>query len=130
MRRSAVVFLTVEAVVAIHDRQLARGGLPGLRDAGLLASAVAAPETGYYYTLAAMAAVYAHGLAKNHAFVDANKRTALASAGAFLAANGEPVVFDKVTEEFMVAVAAGLASRRLLHEHFAALMDGDVDVDD
>jgi death-on-curing protein len=130
VKRSAVRFLTFEAVLAIHDRQFVYGGLPGLRDAGLLASAVAAPEVGYYFTLAQMAAVYAHGIAKNHAFVDANKRTALASAGVFLRMNGEPVRFTRASEDLMVAVAAGLAGRGSLRMHLIELMGGDVEVDD
>jgi len=130
VKRTAVLFLTVDEVLAIHDEQLGLGGLPGLRDPGLLASAVHAPAVGYYFTLAQMAAVYAHGLAKNHAFVDANKRTALAAACSFLRLNGEGVRTTKETEDLMVNVAAGLAGRGSLRMHFITLMDGDVEVDD
>lgn len=130
MKRADVCFLTVEAVEAIHDRQLGLGGLPGLRDPGLLASAVAGPEVGYYFTLAEMAAVYAYGLVQNHAFVDANKRTALHAAEAFLRANGFPLTLGEATEDLMVAVAAGLANRPALRVHFAELMNGDVAIDD
>ena len=128
MKRAHVVFLDVGFVESIHDEQLALGGLPGLRDAGLLASAVAAPEQGYYFTLATLATVYAYGLAKNHAFLDANKRTALFVAAAFLRANGFPLVLGKEAEDLMVDVAAGLKSRDDLREFFARAMGGDVDV--
>ena len=76
------VWISEEVVVAIHRRQLAEhGGKEGLRDAGLLSSALARPKNLVAYSnhqpdLAMLAAAYAFGLTKNHPFVDGNKRTA------------------------------------------------------
>src|SRR5689334_15775460 len=73
-------WITYEQAVAIHSRQLRRfGGAPGLRDEGMLRSALERPINKWRYEqseLAELAAAYAFGLAKNHAFVDGNKRIA------------------------------------------------------
>lgn len=75
MRAADVVFVQTEDVERAHSLALARfGGQDGVRDRGLLESAIMAPTTGYYASLAELAAVYAHGLAKNHPFLDGNKR--------------------------------------------------------
>ena len=85
--------LTVEAVRAIHDEVLkAHGGSPGLRDAALLESAVAAPQASFggeplIKDGVEIAAAYLFYLCKNHPFVDGNKRTALASSLVFLESN-------------------------------------------
>ncbi len=81
------------AVLAMHKRQIAEhGGTEGVRDEGLLLSALARPENLHAYgedvDLAALAASYAFGIAKNHPFLDGNKRTALVVAVAFLNLNG------------------------------------------
>ena len=79
--------------MAIHHRQISEhGGSEGLRDEGLLASALARPQNVLAYAqpppdLAALAATYAYGLARNHPFVDGNKRTALVAARTFLLLN-------------------------------------------
>jgi death on curing protein len=83
-----VKFEAIQFLTVVLD---ASDGAPGTRDRGLLDSAVMAPQSGYYVSLAEMAAVYAHGIAKNHAFVDGNKRTALVSSLAFLRLNGYPL---------------------------------------
>jgi death on curing protein len=81
-------------VAAIHQRQLAEhGGLDGVRDAGLLSSALARPLNLFAYgtptpDLPALAAAYAFGVIKNHPFVDGNKRTALVVCRTFLKLNG------------------------------------------
>src|ERR1700693_2979406 len=89
-------WLTYEQVLAIHGRQLRRyGGAPGLRDEGILRSALERPVNKWQYEhadldasdLATLAAAYAFGLAKNHAFVDGNKRAAFMAAYVFLALN-------------------------------------------
>ena len=76
-------WLTHEQVIAIHSRQLRRfGGAPGLRDEGLLHSAIERPLNKWQYEQAErpeLAAAYAFGLAKNHTFVDGNKRIAFMS---------------------------------------------------
>src|SRR5436853_1065337 len=85
-------WVTYDHVMAIHSRQLRRfGGAPGLRDNGLLRSALERPLNKWHYEqsdLAELAAAYAFGLAKNHAFVDGNKRTAFMSMMIFLRKNG------------------------------------------
>jgi len=87
-------FLSVEDVIEIRELQLARyGGADGLRDRGLLESALAQPQTSFGGTFAhedlfAMAAAYLFHIVRNHAFVDGNKRTGLLSALVFLDING------------------------------------------
>jgi death-on-curing protein len=85
-------WVTYDQVIAIHSRQLRKfGGAPGLRDDGLLRSALERPFNKWQYEqadLAALAAAYAFGLAKNHAFVDGNKRIAFMTLSAFLRKNG------------------------------------------
>jgi death on curing protein len=84
-----IEWITFEAVLAIHNRQIAEhGGSDGLRDSGLLLSALARPQNLQAYTddadMEALAASYAFGIAKNHPFVDGNKRTALVVMRTFL----------------------------------------------
>jgi death-on-curing protein len=84
-------WLTYDQVIAIHSRQLRRfGGAVGLRDDGLLRSAIERPINKWHYEqseLPELAAAYAFGLAKNHAFVDGNKRIAFMSMMIFLRKN-------------------------------------------
>jgi death on curing protein len=82
-------YLTLPELLAIHADQIARfGGKPGIRDGGLLESALYRPQTGYYAGLVEEAAALWESLAQNHAFIDGNKRTAFAATYAFLAING------------------------------------------
>lgn len=89
-----IVWLLEETLTAIHHRQIAEhGGGEGLRDEGLLASALARPQNLLAYAesppdLASLAAAYAYGIARNHPFVDGNKRTALVATRTFLILNG------------------------------------------
>lgn len=89
-----IIWLLEETVIAIHHRQIAEhGGREGLRDEGLLASALARPQNLLAYAepqsdLAALAAAYAFGIARDHPFLDGNKRTALVAARTFLLLNG------------------------------------------
>lgn len=89
-----VVWLLEEAILTIHQRQIAEhGGSGGIRDLGLLTSAIARPQQLLSYgqpspDLASLAASYAYGIARNHPFVDGNKRTALVAARTFLLLNG------------------------------------------
>jgi death-on-curing protein len=86
----APVFLTLDEVLALHEDQIRRyGGSPGLRDPGLLSSALGAVSATFggrflHLSLFEMAAAYLFYLAQNRPFVDGNKRTALASALTFL----------------------------------------------
>ena len=86
------VWLTRQLILAIHDEQLAEhGGSAGVRDEGLLESALARPlnRAGYGEPdLSELAAVYAIGLVRNHPFIDGNKRTGFAALFMFLALNG------------------------------------------
>jgi len=82
-------YLTVGEVLQIHHRQIDNyGGAQGLRDTGLLESAVFRPQIGYYNTIAEEAAALMESLANNHPFLDGNKRVAFAAAHTFLLVNG------------------------------------------
>jgi len=103
----------VDATVvhAIHDRQLAEhGGLPGLRDAGMVESALARPQNlaaSGQPDVADLAAAYLYGLARNHGFSDGNKRTAWVAARLFLADNGGRLRFDPLDAVRTVEAVAG-----------------------
>jgi len=90
-------FLLVEDVLFLHERQLSRyGGSPGVRDMGLLESAVATPQATFdgeflHKDSFTMAAAYAFHIAENQPFVDGNKRTGLAAALVFLDLNGTQI---------------------------------------
>ncbi len=109
------VWLTYDQVVAVHSRQLRRfGGAPGLRDEGLLHSALERPLNKWSYEqadLATMAAAYAFGLAKNHAFVDGNKRVAFMTMMIFLRKNNVAFAPSQADATAIVmALAAGEVS--------------------
>lgn len=106
------VWLRRASLVLLHDESLAEhGGAPGLRDAGLLESAMARPVNLAMYAnpdVAELAACYGVGLAKNHAFVDGNKRAAFLGVGLFLLLNGKRLVATQVdATRTMLSVAAG-----------------------
>jgi len=107
-------WITVEVALAIHDRQLAEhGGGEGMGDQGLVEAALARPQQRAAYDspapdAAALAAAYTIGIAKNHGFVDGNKRTAWVVCRLFLALNGIDFRFDKVEAvKVMEKIAAG-----------------------
>lgn len=132
MRFEDVLFLEVDDVDDVHAMVLARhGGSAGVRDLGLLESAVMAPRAGYYGTLAELAAALCHGLAKNHPFIDGNKRVAISAAAVFLGVNGYTLGSLDTTrwEAVMVGVAAGTVSRAELAERFAEEMGDAVPID-
>lgn len=84
------LYLTLEETLHLHQRLLERfGGLSGVRDLGLLQSALARPQTGYYESLSLQAAALLQSLALNHSFVDGNKRVAFAATAIFLLMNGQ-----------------------------------------
>lgn len=107
------VFLSVEDVLRIHSDQVGRyGGDSGLRDRGLLESAVEMPRAGFggqlmHDDLFSMAAAYMLHIARNHPFVDGNKRAATASALMFLELNGYPL---RTETEAMVSLALRVAT--------------------
>jgi death-on-curing protein len=114
-------WLTKEVVVALHDELVATfGGADGIRDEGLLESALARPRHLYRYkkrvTLSRLAAAYGFGLARNHPFVDGNKRVAVVSVAVFLSLNG--AVFDP-EEADEVRVVLALAAGELDEAAFA-----------
>jgi death on curing protein len=89
---SEPIWIDLEVVLAIHDEQLAEhGGQAGVRDRGLLESALARPRNQFEYgeaSLARLAAAYAFGISRNHPFLDGNKQTSLVFAELFLELNG------------------------------------------
>lgn len=111
-------FLTLAEVVAIHADQIARyGGAIGVRDVGLLQSAVAVPSAGFegqflHADLFEMSAAYLFHLVKNHPFLDGNKRVGAAAADVFLALNG--IQLDAEQDEYadlVLSVARGEANK-------------------
>src|SRR3569623_1760722 len=93
-------WIRLDVVLASHRRQIAEyGSSEGVRDLGLLKSALARPQNLQAYgddvDMAALAAAYAFGIARNHAFIDGNKRTALVVATAFLDSNGYGLIADR-----------------------------------
>jgi death-on-curing protein len=111
------LWITYDQAIAIHSRQLRRfGGAPGLRDEGMLLSALERPINSYEQSdMAELAAAYAFGLAKNHAFVDGNKRIAFMAMMVFLLKNG--VVFGPEPAQstsIILSLAAGEVSEESL----------------
>jgi len=122
-------WVTYDQVVAIHSRQLRRfGGAPGLRDDGMLRSALERPVNKWQYEqadldasdldasdLTPLAAAYAFGLAKNHAFVDGNKRAAFMTMVVFLRKNDVRFAPDQAhATAIMISLAAGEVSEQSL----------------
>jgi death on curing protein len=115
-------------VLAIHDRLMAaHGGAPGLRDPGLLQSALARPRQHHAYAasrdIIAMAALYTAGIVRNHPFVDGNKRTGFVVGVLFLELHG----FDfKASEEDATQSVLDLAAGKLDEVGFAAWLRANV----
>ncbi|MDR3449942.1 MAG: type II toxin-antitoxin system death-on-curing family toxin [Alphaproteobacteria bacterium] len=105
-------WLQEAAVIAIHGEQIAEhGGEDGIRDAGLLSSALARPQNKAIYAKASrfdLAAAYAFGIARNHPFVDGNKRAGFLAAYVFLDLNGAALAADETSAvEAMLSLASG-----------------------
>ena len=113
-------WISKKALLLLHEESLSEfGGARGLRDEGLLESALARPRNTHAYnpaaTLAELAASYCYGVAKNHAFLDGNKRAAFLCVGLFLAINGYRLTASQVDAiQIMLGVAAGTVSEREL----------------
>lgn len=112
-------WVTYEQIIAIHARQLRRfGGAAGLRDEGMLRSALERPINKWQYEqaeLSVLAASYAFGLAKNHAFVDGNKRAAFMALATFLRKNGIRFAPEPAHATAMIlSLAAGEVSEESL----------------
>lgn len=122
------VWVETAVVLAVHDEQLAEhGGATGLRDRGLLESALARPQNVAAYDegadVAALAAAYAFGVARNHPFLDGNKRTALVVLELFLELNGHALEADDAA---CVATMLRLASGDLEEDALAAWVRGNL----
>jgi death-on-curing protein len=126
-----IVWLERALILAMHDRQLAEhGGSSGVRDENLLESALARPQQLQTYgdpppDLADLAASLAYGLARNHPFVDGNKRTAAVACETFIELNGGTLTADDV-ELFPVYLA--VAEGKLGVEDFAAWLRSRITV--
>ncbi len=119
-------WIAFEVIMAIHEAQLAEhGGLPGVRDQGLLESAVAHPKNLFAYservTLNRLAAGYAVRLAQNNAFLDGNKRTAWVVCAVFLELNGVAVT---TSQSEAVRIMEGSANGQVNEEDFTAWLNG------
>lgn len=121
----APVFLDIAEIVAIHDYQIARfGGAAGLRDVGMLKSAVAMPAAAFdgkylHPTIVEMAAAYLFHLVENHPFVDGNKRVGAMAALVFLELNGYD--FFAPPGDF-AALVLQVANGKLLKSEVAAFL--------
>lgn len=106
-------WISKTAVLVLHDRSIAlHGGAPGLRDDGLLESALARPANRFHYEgeddVCALAATYLVAVASNHPFADGNKRAAFLAAGLFLRKNGFRLTTSQAeAAQRVLAVAAG-----------------------
>ena len=112
MARTEPEWLSLDIALAVHDRQLAEhGGPTGVRDQGMLESALARPLNQWTYgedDRCALAAAYAYGIARNHPFTDGNKRTAWVFARLFLMLNGQALSFTpRMAIDVVLALAAG-----------------------
>ncbi|NIJ62683.1 type II toxin-antitoxin system death-on-curing family toxin [Qipengyuania flava] len=120
MARTEPEWLSLDIALAVHDRQLAEhGGPTGVRDQGMLESALARPLNQWTYgedDLCALAAAYAYGIARNHPFADGNKRTAWVFARLFLMLNGQTLSF---TPRMAIDVVLALAEGELSEEELA-----------
>ena len=92
---SSILYPTLTETLELHTRLIERfGGKDGVRDMGLLESALMRPQTGYYKSLSLQAAALLQSLTQNHAFVDGNKRVAFSSTAIFLRMNGYRLKVD------------------------------------
>jgi len=119
------LFLDLEEVLAIHHDQITRsGGTAGIRDLGLLQSALATPQAGvgkqyFHADLFEMAAAYLFHIVRNHPFVDGNKRTSVTAALVFLEMNGIEIrASDEALVKTVLAVAEGKLQKGALAEFF------------
>jgi death-on-curing protein len=121
---SEPVWITPEDCLSFHDKILARfGGSGGVRDRGLLESALARPQHRFSCeqpSIFELAATYAHGIVKNHPFVDGNTRTGLLAAAVFLEANGKRFT---ASEEDAVVQTLALAAGAINADEFAVWLE-------
>jgi len=99
----AAYYLSLDEALELHKMLIDQfGGSHGVRDLGLVESAVSRPQSGYYETLSFQAAALLHSFALNHAFIDGNKRVAFAAAAVFLSVNGFRLVVEPGTAESFI----------------------------
>lgn len=114
------VWFSIEDVLAFHERQIVdHGGISGVRDMGLLESALSRPQMKTQFggaDMASIAAAYAFGIARNHPFLDGNKRTALVTAETFLVAHDKEIAADNAEA---VAVILALAAGEIEEDELA-----------
>jgi len=119
---SKIIFLSYQEILEIHEVQLeVFGGLYGVRDKGLLESAIMMPMSGigknyFHDDLYKMAAAYLYHIIKNHAFVDGNKRTAVVASITFLKSNGVEIF---ISQEDLFNLAIGVATSIIKKEEIA-----------
>ena len=108
MPNDTVAFLSVDEALAIHEELICRfGGSAGVRDLGLLESALYRPQTGYYADIVEMAAAMFESLLMNHPFVDGNKRVAFFATDVFLRLNGWKLHVDATeAHHFLIGLLA------------------------
>jgi death-on-curing protein len=122
-------FLALDEVLRVHDTQVRLfGGSSGVRDMGLLSSALGNAEATFdgqllHETLFEMAAAYLYGICRNHPFVDGNKRTAAAAAMTFLDMNGEEI---EAAEDDLYALVIGVAEGRVSKASVAVFFEQHV----
>jgi death-on-curing protein len=113
------VWIHFQTVIALHDVLLAEfGGASGIRDESLLESALARPPNLWFHekpSIFRLAAVYTHGIVKNHPFVDGNKRASHVIGGIFLERNGQTL---NASEEVATATTMDLAGSQLTEDGF------------
>ena len=118
------IWVALDVILAIHDEQLAEhGGQPGVRDQGLLESALSRPRHQLEYgepSIPRLAASYTFGISRNHPFLDGNKRTSLVVAELFLELNGYALTAsDSQCVTTFLQLAAGDLSEEQLAEWIA-----------
>ena len=130
---NSFIWIEQRMIMAVHDEQLAEhGGGSGLRDEGLLESALMRPQNIFAYNekadICTLAAAYAFGLAKNHPFIDGNKRTAAVAMELFIELNGNRLTSSNADGVIMMLKLAGgeMSEDELvtwLRENVAAVQD-------
>ncbi|MGL4729723.1 MAG: type II toxin-antitoxin system death-on-curing family toxin [Bosea sp. (in: a-proteobacteria)] len=118
---SGWVWIDIDDAISFHDQQISvHGGAAGIRDPGLLESALARPQMKAQYgaeDISELAAAYAYGIARNHPFIDGNKRTALVVMEAFLVVHGFELKADNAEA---VALILALAAGEVTEQQLAA----------
>ena len=125
------VWLLRSAILAVHNMTIARfGGTAGIRDEGLLDSALARPvnifQNDSHATISALAAAYAAGIMKNHPFLDGNKRAGFMAAYMFLDLNGATLQADEVSA---AAMTLSLAASEIDEQDYALWLEQNIKAD-